>query len=109
MLRSNAFRATRGPELPDLGLLAQTGSSPGGKTASRQHAQRQPKPGKEAVFRADAAFAKSEVYEAPEERGVKYAIRVPANERLEPVINEFLTRPAGRPLHKPVYDHTLRK
>jgi hypothetical protein len=29
------------------------------------------------VFRADAAFAKPEIYEAPEERGVKYAIRNP--------------------------------
>jgi hypothetical protein len=27
------------------------------------------------VFRADAAFAKPEIYEALEERGVKYAIR----------------------------------
>ena len=31
--------------------------------------------GKEVVFRADAAFAKPEIYEALEERGVKYAIR----------------------------------
>src|ERR1035441_9832950 len=32
---------------------------------------------KEVVFRADAAFAKPEIYEALEERGVKYAIRIP--------------------------------
>jgi MFS superfamily sulfate permease-like transporter len=35
--------------------------------------------GKEVVFRADAAFAKPEIYEALEKRGVKYAIRIPAN------------------------------
>lgn len=34
---------------------------------------------KEVVFRADAAFAKPELYEALEERDVKYAIRLPAN------------------------------
>ena len=28
------------------------------------------------MFRADAAFAKPEIYEALEERGVKYAIRI---------------------------------
>jgi hypothetical protein len=36
--------------------------------------------GKEVVFRADAAFAKPEIYEALEERGVKYAIRIPTND-----------------------------
>lgn len=35
------------------------------------------------MFRADAAFAKPETCEALEERGVKYAIRIPANESLE--------------------------
>jgi len=54
------------------------------------------------VFRADAAFAKPEIYEALEERGVKYAIRIPANDSLERDINELLTRPVGRPSHKPV-------
>lgn len=43
--------------------------------------QRQQKQGKEVVFRADAPFAEPEIYEAPEERRVKYAIRIPANER----------------------------
>ncbi|MGC1831457.1 MAG: transposase, partial [Candidatus Acidiferrales bacterium] len=37
-----------------------------------------------------------------EERGVKYAIRIPANESLERDIAELLTRPAGRLSHKPV-------
>jgi len=40
--------------------------------------ERQQRLGKEIVFRADAAFAKPELYEAPEERDVKYAIRLPA-------------------------------
>ena len=45
--------------------------------------ERQQELGKEVVFRADAAFAKPEIYEALEERGVKYAIRIPANDSLE--------------------------
>jgi Transposase DDE domain group 1 len=54
------------------------------------------------VFRADAAFAKPELYEALEEREVKYAIRLPANDNLEREIAELLTRPVGRPSYKPV-------
>ncbi len=38
---------------------------------------------REVAFRADAAFAKPEIYEALPERGVTYAIRVPANDSLE--------------------------
>ena len=64
--------------------------------------EQQQKLGKEVVFRADAAFAKPEIYEALEERGVKYAIRIPANENLERDIAELLTRPVGRPIHKPI-------
>ena len=64
--------------------------------------ERQQELGKEVVFRADAAFAKPEIYEALEERGVKYAIRLPANDNLERDIAELLTRPVGRPSHKPV-------
>jgi hypothetical protein len=64
--------------------------------------ERQQELGKEVVFRADAAFAKPEIYEALEERGVKYAIRIPANDNLERDIAELLTRPVGRPSHKPV-------
>jgi hypothetical protein len=64
--------------------------------------ERQQKESKEVVFRADAAFAKPEIYEALEERGVKYAIRIPANDSLERDIAELLTRPVGRPSHKPV-------
>ena len=57
---------------------------------------------KEMVFRADAAFAKPEIYEALEERGVKYAIRLPANDNLVRDIEELLTRPVGRTSHKPI-------
>jgi hypothetical protein len=64
--------------------------------------ERQQKLGKEVVFRADAAFAKPEIYEALEERGVKYAIRIPANENLEQDVVELLLRPVGRPSHKPI-------
>lgn len=64
--------------------------------------ERQQQGGKEVVFRADAAFAKPELYEALEERGVKYAIRIPANDSLERDIAELLTRPVGRPSHKHV-------
>ncbi len=64
--------------------------------------ERQQKLNKEVVFRADAAFAKPEIYEALEERGVKYAIRLPANECLERDIAELLTRPVGR-----LVQHTL--
>ena len=42
------------------------------------------------------------MYEALEERGVKYAIRIPTNEKLERDIAELLRRPLGRPSHKPV-------
>jgi hypothetical protein len=64
--------------------------------------ERQQGLGKEVVFRAHAAFAKPEIYEALEEWGVKYAIRIPANDSLERDIAELLTRPVGRPSHKPV-------
>ena len=64
--------------------------------------ERQQKLGKEVVFRADAAIAKPEIYEALEERDVKYAIRLPANDNVERDIAELLTRPVGRSSHKPV-------
>jgi hypothetical protein len=64
--------------------------------------ERQQKLGKEVVIRADAAFAKPEVYEESEARGAKYAIRIPANDSLERDIAELLTRPVGRPSHRPL-------
>ncbi len=57
--------------------------------------------GKEVAFRADAAFAKPEVYEVLEERSVKYAIRMPANDILQQDIEELLKRSVGRPSEKP--------
>jgi hypothetical protein len=41
-------------------------------------------------------------YEALEQRGVKYAIRLAANDNLLRDIEELLTRPVGRPSHKPI-------
>ena len=45
--------------------------------------ERQQAEGKRVAFRADAAFAKPEIYDALEARGVDYVIRMPANESLE--------------------------
>ena len=64
--------------------------------------ERQQRRGKEVVFRADAAFAKPEIYEALEERKVKYTIRLPANDNLERKVSQLLKRPVGRPSYKPV-------
>ena len=63
--------------------------------------ERQQAEGKEVAFRADAAFAKPEIHEALEVQGVKYAIRIPANDSLERDIAELLTRPIARLSHKP--------
>jgi len=54
------------------------------------------KEGKDVVFRADAAFAKPELYEAMEKRSVQYAIQIPGNHSLERDIAELLTRTMGR-------------
>src|SRR5450830_755501 len=67
--------------------------------------ERQQSMGKEVVFRADAAFAKPEIYEALEERGVQYAIRIPSNHNLERDITELLPRPVGRPSEKPLVEY----
>jgi DDE family transposase len=45
--------------------------------------ERQQRNGKEVALRADAAFAKPEMDETLGQRGVQYAIRIPANESLE--------------------------
>ena len=67
--------------------------------------ERQQRMGKEVAFRADAAFAKPEIYEALEERGVKYAIRIPSNDNLERDIAELVSRPVGRPSSKPLVEY----
>ena len=64
--------------------------------------ERQETLGREAVFRADAAFAKPALYAALEGRGVKYAIRLPANHDLERYVADLLTRPVGRPSYRPL-------
>ena len=53
-------------------------------------------------FRADAAFAKPEVYEFLEGEDIRYAIRLPANQVLQRRIEHLLTRPVGRPPKKPI-------
>jgi len=68
--------------------------------------ERQQRQGKDVVVRADAAFAKPEIYEALEERGVKYAIRIPSNDTLERAVAELLRRPVGRPSHRPLVRYT---
>lgn len=57
-------------------------------------------------LRADAAFARPEVYEFLEAEGFSYAIRLPANQKLQEAINHMLTRPAGRPPLKPQVFYT---
>jgi hypothetical protein len=64
--------------------------------------ERQQAEGRRVTFRADAAFAKPEIYEALETRGVEYAIRIPANESLEWEIADLLFRPPGKPSRKPL-------
>jgi hypothetical protein len=63
---------------------------------------RQQAEGQRLAFRADAAFAKPEIYEALEARGVQYAIRIPANETLELEIEDLLSRAPGRSSRKPL-------
>jgi hypothetical protein len=53
-------------------------------------------------LRADAAFAKPEIYELLEAEGIRYAIRLPANQVLQRQIGHLLTWPVGRPPKKPV-------
>ncbi len=64
--------------------------------------KRQQGEGKRVTFRADAAFAKPAIYEALEDRGVDYVIRIPANKNLELEIEDILFRPPGRPSLKPL-------
>ncbi len=48
-------------------------------------------------FRANAAFAKPEIYEFLEAEGYVYAIRLPTNPILQEQIAHLLARPVGRP------------
>jgi len=67
--------------------------------------KRQQQMGREVAFRGDAGFARPEVYEALEERGVKYAVRIPSNDSLGRDIAELLPRPVGRPSQKPLVEY----
>ena len=64
--------------------------------------ERQQAEGTRVAFRADAAFAKPEIYDTLEQRDVDYAIRMPANKSLEVEIEDILFRPPGRPSRKPL-------
>ena len=63
---------------------------------------RQQAEGTRVAFRADAAFAKPEIYDALETRDVDYVIRMPANKSVELEIEDLLFRPPGRPSRKPL-------
>ena len=63
----------------------------------RQHAQ-----GQHVAFRAAAALARRALYEPLEARGVGYAIRIPANKKLELAIEDVLFRSPGRPSRTPL-------
>ena len=57
------------------------------------------------LFRADAAFAKPEIYEYLETRHIGYAIRLPANEVLQKEIVHLLVRPTEWPSQKPIVSY----
>ncbi len=52
-------------------------------------------------FRGDAAFAIPALYRVLEEQRFQYTIRIPSNDVLMASISHLLTRPVGRPSHKP--------
>ena len=95
--KSTAGQARQKPRLPS------DDSADGWEELLLPEIDRQQAQGKEVAFRGDAAFAKPELYEALEERDVKYAIRLPANHNLQRNVTELLTRPVGRPSRKPVF------
>ena len=57
------------------------------------------------LFRADAAFAKPELYEYMESRRIGYAIRLPANDVLQREITHLLVRPTEWPSQKPIVSY----
>ena len=57
------------------------------------------------LFRADAAFAKPEIYEYLETRHIGYPIRLPANEVLQKEIAHLLVRPTEWPSQKPIVSY----
>ena len=69
---------------------------------------RQQAEGRRVAFRADAAFARPEIYEVLEARGVQYAIRIPANKNLDLAIEDLLFRSPGRPSRTPLASSRMR-
>ena len=60
-------------------------------------------------FRGDAAFANPALYRLLENEDYRYAIRIKSNAVLEREIEHLLTRPVGRPSHKPkVFFHSFQ-
>jgi hypothetical protein len=60
-------------------------------------------------FRGDAAFADPRLMALLEAEGYRYAIRLRANSVLQREIEHLLTRPVGRPSHKPkVFYHSFQ-
>ena len=57
------------------------------------------------LFRADAAFAKPELYEYMESKSIGYVIRLPANEVLQREIAHLLVRPTEWPSRKPIVNY----
>src|SRR5919106_709069 len=57
------------------------------------------------LFRADAAFAKPEIYAYLEAKNIGYAIRLPANEVLQREIAHLLTRPTEWPSQRPIVSY----
>ena len=57
------------------------------------------------LFRADAAFAKPELYEYMESKSIGYVIRLPANEVLQREIAHLLVRPTEWPSRKPIVSY----
>jgi hypothetical protein len=60
-------------------------------------------------FRGDAAFAIPKLMRLLEDEGYHYAVRIKSNAVLEREIEHLLTRPVGRPSHKPqVFFHRFQ-
>lgn len=60
-------------------------------------------------FRGDAAYSIPALYRLLEKEGYQYTIRIKSNAVLEREIGHLLTRPVGRPSHKPkVFYHSFQ-
>lgn len=80
-------------------------SSDGWKEFIEPIAERYLKMAVRLLFRADAAFAKPEIYEYMESKGIGYAIRLPGNDVLQREIAHLLVRPTEWPTRKPIVSY----